>query len=320
MRKNQLQALLALAVVYVVWGSTFYGVKLALEGGLMPFFLIGLRFLLAGSALYALARLGGERPAGLREWRQSAWLGFLLLVCGAGLVAWAVQWISSSLAALLVATSPVWVTLLDRQQRLTARKWLGLLLGLLGVGWLVGASLEMNGQGFLWGCLGCLASALAWAIGSLQARDLGGHVSPLARAGMQMVCAGLTLLAFSWVNSEQSSLGEVTASAWGSFLYLTLFGSLVAYSAYCWLVGNVPAQVVATHAYVNPVVAVLLGCLLGGEVLNPQMGLAAAVVVLGVVVLMLPEPGSSGRVVVVAPTRASWGDPRRGAGERRRAC
>jgi drug/metabolite transporter (DMT)-like permease len=179
--------------------------------------------------------------------------------------------------------------MMDREQKLTARKWLGLILGLIGVGWLVGASLSFDSQGFLWGCLGCLASALAWAVGSLRARGASPHVSPVSRAAMQMVCAGSMLLAMSLYSQEQSGLAEVTNSAWWSLTYLTLFGSLVAYSAYTWLVANVSAAVVATHAYVNPVVAVLLGSLLGGEVLTPETGLAAAVAMLGVVVLMLPE-------------------------------
>jgi drug/metabolite transporter (DMT)-like permease len=289
MRKHQLLTVLALGIVYVVWGSTFYGVKLALEGGLMPFFMIGLRFLLAGAALYAVSRLRGGRRASPSDWLESAFLSFLMLVCGTGLVAWAVQWIPSSLAALLVATSPVWVTLLDPEQKLTSRKWLGLLLGLLGVGWLVGASLQTDGEGFLWGCVGCLASALAWAVGSLRGRRSAGRVCPITQAGMQMICGGSILLAVSWWNHEQAGLGSVTGGAWAAFLYLTLFGSLVAYSAYTWLVNNVPPGVVATHGYVNPVVAVLLGALLGGEVLTPQTGLAAGVTMLGVVVLMLPE-------------------------------
>lgn len=297
MKKHQLLTVLSLGIVYIVWGSTFFGVKLALDGGLEPFFLIGLRFLLAGAVLYGLARLKGARPAAARDWGESALLGFMLLVCGAGLVAWSVQWISSSLAALLVATSPVWITLMDREQKLTARKWLGLILGLIGVGWLVGASLSFDSVGFVWGCLACLASALAWAVGSLRARNSSVAVSPISRAGMQMVCAGFMLLGWSLLSQEQSGLEVVTGQAWWAFAYLTLFGSLLAYSAYSWLVSNVSAGMVATHAYVNPVVAVLLGSLLGGEILTPQTGLAAGVAMVGVIILMLPERPSPVRAV-----------------------
>lgn len=307
MNRRQLTTVLALGIVYVVWGSTFYGVKMALEGGLRPFFLIGLRFLVAGGALYGLARCQGAPAASRRDWAESALLGFLLLVCGTGLVAWSVQWVSSSLAALLVATSPVWVTLLDREQKLTSRKWVGLLLGLAGVGWLVGASLSFESASFLLGCLGCLASALAWAVGSLRARSAGTHISPMTRAAMQMIWAGAMLLGLSLGSEEWSALTRVSGQAWWAFLYLTLFGSLLAYSAYTWLVANVSASVVATHAYVNPVVAVLLGSLLGGEALSAQTGLAAMVAMLGVVVLMLPQRPSTAVPSLAVP---SLGEPR----------
>jgi drug/metabolite transporter (DMT)-like permease len=178
---------------------------------------------------------------------------------------------------------------MDREQKLTARKWLGLILGLIGVGWLVGASLSFDSVGFVWGCLACLASALAWAVGSLRARNSSDAVPPISRAGMQMVCAGFMLLGWSLLSQEQSGLEMVTGQAWWALAYLTLFGSLVAFSAYSWLVSNVPAGMVATHAYVNPVVAVLLGSFLGGEILTPETGLAAGVAMLGVIILMLPE-------------------------------
>lgn len=290
MKTHQLITVLALGIVYVVWGSTFFGVKLALEGGLSPFFLIGLRFLAAGAALYGFGRLRGARAARAAEWGEATLFGFLLLVCGAGLVAWSEQYISSSLAALLVATSPVWVTLLDPEQRLTGRKWAGLILGLLGVGWLVGASLTLDGEGFLWGCLACLLSALAWAVGSLWARRSQSDISAISKAGMQMICAGLMLLLAAFISEGSLMMHTVTPHAWWSLLYLTLLGSLVAFSAYTWLVANTPASIVSTHAYVNPVVAVLLGSLLGGEKLSPETGLAAATAMLGVVILILPEP------------------------------
>lgn len=290
MKKHQLMTLLALGIVYVVWGSTFYGVKVALEGGLAPFFLIGARFLLAGVALYGLARWQGAEPARARDWGESALLSFLLLVCGTGLVAWSVQWISSSLAALLVATSPVWITAMDREQKLTARKWLGLVLGLVGVGLLVGASLTMEGSMFFWGCLGCLASTFAWAVGALRGRDSKSQATPITQAAMQMIWAGLILSLVSLVAQEQGYLGAVTAQAWWALAYLAFFGSLIAYSAYTWLVSNTSAALVSTHAYINPVVAVVLGSWLGGELLTPQTAVAAVIALAGVVVLMLPEP------------------------------
>lgn len=292
MKNFNLVATLHLMIVYVVWGSTFYGVKLALEGGLTPFYLIGFRFLIAGSVLYLLSRFGGLRAATPTEWKEAGLLSFLLLVCGAGLVAWSQRFISSSLAALLVASSPVWVTLLDPEQKLTLRKWVGLLLGLGGVGSLVGASLSFDREGFLWGCLGCLASGVAWAFGSLRARRTTREIPPMAGAGMQMICAGLALLVLALSSGRPLVLEAISVQAWAAWLYLTFIGSLLAYSSYTWLVGNTSAALASTHAYINPVVAVLLGSLLGGESLSLTTTLAAAVALSGVIILMLPEPSS----------------------------
>ena len=162
--KKQILVITALFTVYLVWGSTFFGIRVGLDGGFPPLLLIGTRFLLAGSLLYALARWSGEARGRWEDWRESAVLGFLLLVCGPGLVAWSEQWLSSSLAALLVSTSPVWVTLLDGKETFTPHRWLGVLLGLLGVAWLVGASMTLSGHNVLLGVAGCLVSALAWAV------------------------------------------------------------------------------------------------------------------------------------------------------------
>lgn len=289
MNKFKLLALLNLIVVYVVWGSTFFGIKLALEGGLTPFLLIGLRYLVAGSMLYVAVRSSGARPATVAEWKESAILSFLLLVCGAGLVAWSQRFISSSLAALLVATSPLWVTLLDPEQKLNARKWLGLLVGLSGVGAMVGASLRFDNQGFLLGCLGCLASALAWAFGSLRARRTVRDIAPVAQAGMQMICAGLSLVLLALITGDGLSLEAVSMKAWLAWLYLTLFGSLLAYSSYTWLVSNTTSALASTHAYVNPVVAMVLGALLGGEQLTPASVAAGLVALTGVLIFMMGE-------------------------------
>lgn len=290
MRRHQLLTLFNLSVVYLVWGSTFFAIKLALEGGLSAYPLIGLRFLLAGCIIYAISRLGGSAPAKAQDWSQAVSQSLLLLVFGVGLTAWSEQWLSSGLAALLVATSPIWVTIFDREQKLTAQKWVGLTLGLAGVGLLAGSSLSFSGQGLVWGFLGCMASAFSWAVGSLRARRLVSSVSAITRSGMQMICAGLILLAATVLKAESLELAAVTAEAWYAMLYLSILGSLLAYSSYTWLVANVSAALVSTHAYVNPVVAVLLGVLWGGEVFTAKMAIAAAMALVGVVVLMLPQP------------------------------
>ena len=291
----------ALAIVYLVWGSTFYGIHLGLVGGLPPLLLIGSRFLLAGIALYSLARVMGESGAGRFEWKEGFHLAGLLLVLGPGLVAVSEQWISSGLAALLTATSPLWVVLLDRSQPITLQKSLGLTLGLAGVAWLVGSSISLEGEKPLFGGLLCLLSAWAWALGSLRSRGRSRGRSNAHSSGVQMLCAGLALCTLGLALGERVELLAVTPQAWWALVYLSVFGSMLAFSAYNWLVRNLSAPVVASHAYVNPVVAVAIGCLFGGESLSTGAGLGALLALGGVVLLMIPPL----RLPFARP-RAAW--------------
>ena len=287
--KKQILVITALFTVYLVWGSTFFGIRVGLDGGFPPLLLIGTRFLLAGSLLYALARWSGEARGRWEDWRESALLGFLLLVCGPGLVAWSEQWLSSSLAALLVSTSPVWVTLLDGKETFTPHRWLGVLLGLLGVAWLVGASMTLSGHNVLLGVAGCLVSALAWAVGSLRAHRRPQRRGWLFLSGQQMLFAGgfLSLLGAVW--GERLALTGLEQQAWLALGYLTIFGSVVAFGAYTWLLNNTSPETLSTHAYVNPVVAVFLGMFLGGESISEQDGVGAVLALFGVLLLVMPS-------------------------------
>ena len=285
---------IALLTVYLVWGSTFLGNQLGLEGGLPPLFLVGTRFLLAGLLLYGVARWNGESRGTWKEWKEAFLLGFLLLVCGPGLVAWSQQWLSSSLAALLIATSPVWVTLLDGDEKLTRTRWLGLMLGLLGVATLVGSSLVFSGENVLLGAAACLFSALAWAVGSIRAKKRSESKSWMFYSGQQMMLAGGVLSLLSYLGGEAVSLSTVEFKAWLALGYLTVFGSLVAYGAYTWLITNVSSATLSSHAYINPIVAVFLGIYLGGENVSPYLGSGALLGLLGVVLLLKPNGGEIG--------------------------
>ncbi|MFA7483842.1 MAG: EamA family transporter [Vulcanimicrobiota bacterium] len=291
--KKQVFVIVALLTVYLVWGSTFLGIRVGMEGGFPPLLLIGLRFLLAGSLLYGFARWSGESRGTWKDWKESALLGFLLLVCGPGLVAWSEQWLTSSLAALLVSTSPVWVTLLDGKETFTRSRLLGVGLGLLGVAWLVGASLTLSGHNVLLGVAACLASALAWAVGSLRA-----HRRPQKRgwvfaSGLHMLFAGAFLSALGLVGGERLALTGMELQAWLALGYLTIFGSVVAFGAYTWLLNNTSPGTLSTHAYVNPVVAVFLGFFLGGETLSQQAGVGAVLALFGVLLLAMPSAKSA---------------------------
>ncbi|MGE0488644.1 MAG: EamA family transporter [Vulcanimicrobiota bacterium] len=282
---------LALATVYLVWGSTFYAITVGLES-IPPLHLIGLRFLVAGAGLYLAARLTGQPAPSLDQWRQQAALGSLLLVLGPGLVAWSEQWVASGLAALLVGTSPLWVTLLDSQKPLTANRLAGVALGLAGLGLLVDPDLLEARQ--LLATAALLVSALAWAVGSLYARRT--HPLPIGlRAGMQMLWAGLLLCLVGTATGERFDPWSTTRNGWLAMAYLTLFGSLLAFWAYNWLLSNCPTHVLATHAYVNPVVALWLGCWLGSEPLSARTVVASLLSLAGVALMTNASESGAGR-------------------------
>ena len=282
---------LALSTVYLVWGSTFFAITIGLES-MPPLHLIGLRFLVAGMLLYGVARSQGAPALTTAQWREQAILGTLLLVLGPGLVAWAEQWVASGLAALLVGTSPLWIALLDEHKPLTAQRMAGIALGLVGLGLLVGNDFRLLEPGRLMAMAALLGSALAWAVGSLYAR----RTSPLPtglRAGSQMLWAGLVLLVVGQARGEAFDPWATSRSGWLALAYLTLLGSLLAFWAYNWLLSNCPAHVLATHAYVNPVVALWLGCWLGAEPLGLPIVLATMLSLAGVALMTASENGAA---------------------------
>jgi drug/metabolite transporter (DMT)-like permease len=287
----RLRVVAAFAAIYLIWGSTYLGIRIAIET-LPPFLTAGLRFIIAGPLLYAWARRNGApRPTGT-QWRAAAIVGGLLLLGGNGLVTWGEQRVSSGLAALLVATVPLWMVLLDwlfmRGGRPAGKVFLGLILGLIGIVLLIGPT-DLLGEHRvdLVGVAMLLLAALSWAIGSLYARRAPLPDAPLLGTSLEMIAGGVLLLLASGIKGEwvQVDLASVSLRSWLALGYLTLLGSIVAFTAYTWLLRiSTPARV-ATYAYVNPVVAVVLGWAVVGEVLTGQMLLAAVVIVLAVVVI-----------------------------------
>lgn len=309
-RPSRALLLAAYAAVYVIWGSTYLAIRVGL-GTLPPFLMAGVRFALAGLALagWALAR-GAPRPTP-RQWRAAAVVGALLLLCGNGGVTWAEQQqVPSGVAALLIATEPLWIVLLGWLRpggtRPTARQWAGLALGLAGVAVLVGPGALHAGPASglrLVPALAVVASALTWAAGSVwRGREALPASAPLA-TGMQMLAGGALLLAASAAAGEWRRFDPAAVSA-GSLLalgYLVVFGSLVAFSAYAWLLTVEPPARASTYAFVNPVVAVLLGWAAAGESLGAQVVVAAALTV-GAVVL-ITRPAAAREPAVAAPPR-----------------
>jgi drug/metabolite transporter (DMT)-like permease len=284
----------AFAIVYVVWGSTYLAILFAIET-LPPFLMASVRFLLAGSLLYAWARvLGGAAAPSGAHWRSTAIVGVLLLVGGNGLVVWSEQRVPSGIAALLVGTVPCFMVLIDwlrpQGRRPTGLVVAGLALGLLGLVWLVGPDSVMGGgRADLLGAGALVLASFSWAFGSIYSRHAPMPASPFLGTAMQMVAAGVVLLALSMALGEPWAFHSSTVSLRSvlSFLYLVVFGSIVAFTAYIWLLRvSTPARV-STYAYVNPVVAVLLGAALAGEALTTRMIVAAAVIVSGVALITL---------------------------------
>ncbi|HEU4510082.1 MAG TPA: EamA family transporter [Pyrinomonadaceae bacterium] len=292
-RPSRLRVVLAFAAVYVIWGSTYLGIRYAIET-LPPFLMAGTRFLLAGTILFSLAGLNGERlRTSFSQWPKAFIIGALLLLVGNGGVTWAEKYIATSLAALFVATEPFWVVLLNSiisRSRPKPPVMLGVLIGLVGVGLLVsdglsaaeaGSWLSLAGSGVV------LVSSFAWAAGSVYANHRPIKGSTSMAAGMQMMAGGSLLLLLGVVAGELPRLSTMSPS-WlsiGAFFYLLVFGSLVGFTAYSWLLRNVTPARAATYAYVNPVVAVLLGWLLANEPLTSRMLIAAAVIVGSVVLI-----------------------------------
>jgi drug/metabolite transporter (DMT)-like permease len=278
--------IVAYAAIYLIWGSTYLAIRIAV-GAIPPLLLMGVRCTAAGLLLLAWSTARRERPTAA-QWRHAAIAGALMIGVTYGALAWAEQRLASGIAALLSATSPLWLTTLQwpGAGRPGARTIAGLVLGLAGVAVLVagGAVGEVNptAAGVL------IVGTLAWAAGSLYARPPRLPQSATLGAGMPLLLGGLMLLAVSIATRELSRYDVRTishASLW-ALAYLIVFGSVVAFSAYEWLLRIAPASRVGTHAYVNPLVAVALGWGIGGEPITAATGVAALVIAAGVAMVL----------------------------------
>ncbi|MEJ0091021.1 MAG: drug/metabolite exporter YedA [Limisphaerales bacterium] len=286
----------AFATVYIVWGSTYLAIRVAVET-MPPFLLAGARFLFAGMMMFVWLRLKGVAMPDRKQWFHATIAGGLMLLGGNGLVVWAEQTVSSSLTALLVALTPVWFALLDwarpAGKRPATYTWAGIIVGFAGVALLVTGhnSSSVNASQNPWGVAALVVAGLCWAAGSLWSRYNAKPESPWMNSAAQMICGGAALLLLSLLHGEPArfSFAQVSMRSWLSFLYLIVFGSWIAFSAYVWLLKvSTPARV-ATYAYVNPVIAVLLGHLMLGEALGGRALWAAAIILAGVIITTLPN-------------------------------
>ena len=285
----------ALLVIYVVWGSTYLAIRWAIET-IPPFTMAGARYLVAGGVLFAWVKLRGAPRVTFRDLGPAFLTGGLMLLCGNGGVVWAEQRIASGLAALLIAIEPLFIVLLQatlpqERRRPSARALVGVAFGVSGVVLLVGP-VRLGGERVdLAGAGAVLFAALAWALGSLLSRYLAPPASPLQATALQMLAGGALLGCASGAAGEwvRFSPALVSGRSLAAVAYLVVFGSLLAFTAYVWLLRVASPALVSTYAFVNPVVAVFLGWLLAREEVGPRTLIAAAVIVGAVVLITLAE-------------------------------
>jgi drug/metabolite transporter (DMT)-like permease len=305
-RRERIIAYCALAAVFFFWGTTYLAIRVGLET-LPPTLLAGLRFLTAGTVLFAFMR-GWRRerlPSG-REWLYQALIGLMLLGVGNGLVVWAEVWIPSGMAALLVATSPFWVVAFERLrsdgERVRLRALVGMLIGFGGLLLLVAPDLfgATMSAGYLLGMVAIQVACISWTGGSVYAKHHETKVTPLMGAAVQMLFAGAAMTLLGTLLGEWRGL-HFSSRSFAALAYLIVFGSIVAYGSYTYAVQKLPLSVVSTYSYVNPVIAVLLGWLVLAEALGWRMILAMLVILCGVALVKTSAKRSAAAPATSSP-------------------
>jgi drug/metabolite transporter (DMT)-like permease len=282
---------LALLALYIVWGSTYLAIRFAVET-IPPFFHAGLRFLVSGLILLTWRKLAGDPLPTRPQWKSLAIIGTLLLLGGNGLVSWAEQTIPSGVAALIIGAVPMFLVIAEAFRpggvKPTWRVIIGLLIGFTGIYLLVGPSEFSGGMKLdLVGVIVLLLAASLWAVGSVYSKHADLPKSALMMTGAEMLMGSLSLFIVSVATGELKgfSFAQVSGSSWLGLAYLITFGSMIGFVSYAWLLQNAPISLVATYAYVNPLVAVLLGFLIANEELSLRI-LAASIIIIGSVVFI----------------------------------
>jgi drug/metabolite transporter (DMT)-like permease len=295
-RPSRVKLVLAFAAVYIIWGSTYLAIRYAVET-LPPLLFAGSRFIVAGAILYSWAWLRGAASPQLANWRTAFIIGGLLLLGGNGAVVLAERTVPSGLTALLIATEPLMIVLLDWARpggaRPAGRVAIGLAIGLAGMFILIGpAGLVGASEVNLAGAALLIGATVSWAAGSLYAARTRTQLSPILFAGMQMIAGGALLFVAALARGElqTASFAAVSMRSLAALGYLVFFGSLIGFTAYSWLLRVTPPSLASTYAYVNPVVAVFLGWAVAGESLSLRTMIAAAVIIAAVALITSHQP------------------------------
>lgn len=286
-RGVNIKLVLAFAAIYLVWGSTYLAIRYAVET-IPPLVAVAIRHSIAGAVLLGWAWARGFRPA-REHWKAGLIIGALFFLVGHGTLHWAEQYVGSGLAALLIATEPMFILVLAwlmKQQRISRISALGLALGVVGVAVLTATELAAQGSSLM-GVLAVLLGSLSWAVGVVISPKVKLPSDALARTAVPLVCGALMLWIAALVSGEiqRTHWAQVSLKSLGGLAYLIVFGSIIAFTAYTWLLQRCPPTLVATHTYANPVVAVLLGWLLAAEPLTLRVAVAS-VAILGAIVLI----------------------------------
>ncbi len=301
----RVQQVLAFAAIYLIWGSTFLGIRYAIES-LPGFAMAATRFVCAGTLFLAWARWRGESWPTLSQWFSAVKLGALLLLLGNGAVVWAEHYMATGLVALLIATEPVWLVVLlgFLGERPTTRMTLGVFVGFAGAALLALPGLGSSEVVPVLPALVTVAGSLAWACGSLYSRNADLPRSLSQSSGMQMLCGGLLLGVAGALSGEWQAfeIAAVTTRSWLALGFLLIFGSLIAFTAYTWLLRTTSPSLVSTYAFVNPLVAVFLGWLLVDEAVGVRT-LSAGLLVVISVLLVSGTKGANGPTVMDRPTK-----------------
>jgi len=295
--------IIAFAALYLIWGSTYLGIRFAIET-IPPFLMAGARFVLAGLIMYAIAWSQGISKSSWANWRTSLIIGACLLLAGNGGVTISEKYIDSGLAALIVAIVPIYIVLLGWAMGMTPKPtpivWLALLGGFVGVGILFSPALHFSSNDARHPAIGIsilLVSSFIWSVGSLYSRVARHAASPFLTAAQQMICGGILLLFVGIVTGELRRLHPsfISISSLLSFVYLVIIGAVVGYTAYIWLLRHCEPAKVATYAYVNPIVAIVLGALFAGETITMRTLIAAGLII-GSVALVITAQQLRARV------------------------
>jgi drug/metabolite transporter (DMT)-like permease len=285
------KVLLALSIIYFVWGSTFLAIRVGVRE-VPPFLLAGMRFLVAGLVLFGWMRARGTPSPTRREWGGATLLALLIFVCDYGLLFWAERRVPSGVAAVMLATIPVFMSLSEiiilKTQRLTIRLAAALVVGISGVAVLVSHSVSFGDAPIdPVGACALIAAAISWSAASALTRKVPLPAEKAMSSGVQMLSGGILLVLAAGLLGEfrRFQMQAVSAKAWLALAYLIVAGSIVGFTAYVWLIHHESPTKVGTYAYVNPVVAVLVGYFFGGEALGPRTIAGAALVLVSVVVI-----------------------------------